>query len=420
MNWISEIWNGTWLTGIWDSLPAISQLNLASRFWDGVVDFLASYWHDVKIFTGLGIAVYLLAHMLAPFHRFTLFHPPRGSLFFRGLGMWFMYGCPALFLWEFACLFGRDAREYVFFGLIALALATIYLSRPILRNLRGFAYRWNKKPEILAGTKLIEPRELAKMIEEERVAEGHEPGILKIAEVTIPKFLEPRHTLLRGGPGAGKSQYLRHEISAIRAARQRAIVLDPSDAGFIPEFADLRKDYLINPFDGRAHRFDFRDYLTDDPASAALVASMIVPTDTSGKNAEWSQYAQQFVAYILEAIRHGEIITNQEIIHLCAVATAAELAEKSYWKGTPLYVMFQPGQERFFGSVRGILSTSIEFLRYEAPTGAQKLDIHTWITDEENEDSIIWLSYPIRQRKALQRVLLDVLFDGDHKPAFVA
>ncbi|ONC30059.1 hypothetical protein AQ915_20605 [Burkholderia pseudomallei] len=399
MDWISEIWNGTWLTGIWDSLPAMSQLNLAGRFWDGVADFLASYWHDVKIFTGLGIAVYLLAHLLAPFHRFTLFHPPRGNLFFRGLGMWFMYGCPALFLWEFACLFGRGAREYVFFGLIALALAMIYFARPILRNLRGFAYRSLKKPEIVAGTKVIDAKELATMINEEG-----EPGILSIDVVPIPKVAETTHIALRGGPGMGKTQFIKWLIAAVRRACQRAVVVDPSDNGLIPEFADFSKDILINPFDARSHRIDFRDFLDpDDPASPEHVASMIVPLDTSNdQQKQWSEWARQFLTYILEAIRVGEIISDQEIIRLCAIASAKELSEKSYWQGTPLYVMFQPGQDKWFGGVRGILSTSIEFLRYEFPDNAPKLNIKEWV--ENGQDSIIWLSFPMTQRKALRRI----------------
>lgn len=183
-----------------------------------------------------------------------------------------------------------------------------------------------------------------------------------VGQIPVPIELETRGFLLAGTPGTGKSQTLTHCLDALRADGALAVIADESGIYCERYYDEQRGDAILNPFDARCVPWSPLAEL-ESAAGIPALAKSLVP-DGEGSASEWNGYAQTFVEAVLEhCLAAG--LGNGELFRILVVADLEELREVC--AGTPAQPLLADGNERMFGSIRGIASSSAKFLQYLDP-----------------------------------------------------
>ena len=139
-----------------------------------------------------------------------------------------------------------------------------------------------------------------------------------LAAVPIELFEETKHFKLIGTTGTGKSTAIAELLRGLLARGDRAVIADP-DEGYLARFhMALRGDVILNPFDGRALRWDPMAELVGPADPEQLAASLIAAGDDAAGR-EWRLYARTFLASVLRRVRErdGDVA---DLWHLVSVA----------------------------------------------------------------------------------------------------
>lgn len=291
---------------------------------------------------------------------------------------------------------GKDAPSAGIFlvGIVVAAMIVTFL-RNIwhwLAEKAGSAVGGGSKDH-LRGAKLAGEREVARTLK-------HTPSRFSVGAVPVPVELETRGFLLAGSPGTGKSQTLTHALDALRADGARAVVADASGI-YTSRFHTDGRDVILNPFDGRCEFWSPLAEL-ESVADIPSLTKSLVP-DGEGSAAEWNGYAQTFVEAVLEHCFTNDL-TNGELFHFILSASNEELRE--ICEGTPAQPLLAEGNEKMFGSIRGIAGSSAKFLRYLDPAAGVKngFSIRRFVV-AENHNGWLFLSYQQQHRDALKSMI---------------
>lgn len=220
----------------------------------------------------------------------------------------------------------------------------------------GFAVGADKNH--LRGAKLADERSVA------RTLRG-QPSRFSIGEVPVPVELETRGFLITGTIGAGKSQTITRALDALRSDGALAVIADVSGIYTSRYFREGGQDAILNPFDERCVPWSPLAEL-DSSAGIPALAKSLVP-DGEGSAAEWNGYAQTFVEAVLEHCLSA-CLGNGELFRILVVADLEELRE--ICAGTPAQPLLADGNERMFGSIRGVASSAAKFLQYLDPNAS--------------------------------------------------
>ncbi len=209
----------------------------------------------------------------------------------------------------------------------------------------------------IRGAKIVSGNELNKILKSEE-------GDLSIAGHKVPAKLEALHFLVAGATGVGKSVAICEMLDGIAARGDRVFLADAGGNFLKAYYKPERRDLILNPLDSRAVNWsplaEMRSIWDAD-----LISMSIIP-DGEGSNAEWNKYAQNVASAILRHCWQNKL-TNKDIYRLAIIADVKEL--RDIFEGTPAQPLLAEGNERMFGSVRGIIGTYLspfQFLDQDA------------------------------------------------------
>ena len=224
-----------------------------------------------------------------------------------------------------------------------------------------------------------------------------ELGGIVIGGVPVPRELEPRHLLVTGAPGTGKSVTIAEILDAIRGRGDRAAVGDPKGE-YMARFWRAG-DVVLNPLDARSAQWSPLAEMRA-PEDAALLARSLVP-DAEGQDASWHRFAQQFLQGILLHC-HSASLDNAAIVHLSLHAKLDELRERL--AGTPAAGLLpEKADSPMFHSVRGTASPYIQPLSWLAPNaGAKAFSVRAWARDGAGA---AWWNYQDAQISAMRTLI---------------
>lgn len=143
------------------------------------------------------------------------------------------------------------------------------------------ANRKQKKKHI-RGAQFDETDELRALVEERGEASN-----VFLGGVPVPTSKLARHFSLTGDTGVGKSQLLMDVLDVVRAAGNKAIILD-KNGELMSHYYDPNRDYVLGPFDDRAFNWTpFCEGLNE--LDFERVSRSFIPSVTTGKEDHWPE-----------------------------------------------------------------------------------------------------------------------------------
>lgn len=221
--------------------------------------------------------------------------------------------------------------------------------------------------------------------------------------VAIPTAVETRSIAVVGSPGTGKSQAITIALDALRDGGARSsIIADPSGVYTARYYRADSGDVIINPFDARSVKWspiaEIR-HISDCPA----MARSIIP-DAEGEAREWNRYAQVLLQELL-AYCFSRRLNNGDLYKLI-IADNESL--KNILAGTPVTPLISDGNEKMLASVRSIVGSYTDFLRYLPPDiGANGYSIRDHIANQR--PGWIFLPYSPAQKDALKSMICAII-----------
>ena len=231
--------------------------------------------------------------------------------------------------------------------------------------------------------------------------QAKDAGVVSLAGLAIDRADEPKHFLLMGTTGTGKSVAIREMLLGAKARGDRAIIADP-DGGFLSRFYDAaRGDIILNPFDARSASWDMMGEVPNDFAAEQLAASL-VPSPGGTADATWAARSRTLLTAIL---RRGRLtgIDTAEVYRLFAIADRTEL--RTMLAGTAAEPFLAEGATRLFDSVRSSSGDAISALEYAAgATSGLPFSLTRWASDPADR-RWVFLPYRADQIAALKSLI---------------
>lgn len=229
-------------------------------------------------------------------------------------------------------------------------------------------------------------------------------GPATLAGVPIPLQDETKHFKLIGTTGTGKSTAIRELLYAALLRGDRAIIADP-DGAYLAHFYDLsRGDVILNPFRGEARKWDLFAEVRETQDIEQLAAALI-PDSGDGERV-WSDYARTFLSELIQqGVLSGER-SDRELFRLVTGAPTEEL--RALLGGTAAGPFLEAGNERMFGSVRSVASSSLRALEYTIRQRAQPFSVRQWVRGASLAPSAgraLFLPYKAGEIAALRTVI---------------
>jgi len=228
---------------------------------------------------------------------------------------------------------------------------------------------------------------------------GEEPG-LHIGSVRMPKSLEPRHTFIIGGPGAGKTNCEAQIIEDLKERNAQAIVYD-FKGDYLRRFYDPDKDIIFNPLDARSVGWNLFNEIETSMDIDAMAASLI-PHSISQHDTFFPDAARDVFAGILYYLYHLNMRSNSDIWDM-VTSDASQILQylRSIPEGRGAAKHIElPGSTQSQG-VFGTLMEYAKALKYMAQTDGP-FRIKDWL--HSGEGMIFVTNYSIIQ-EALRPIL---------------
>lgn len=232
------------------------------------------------------------------------------------------------------------------------------------------------------GARIVDGKQLQQILK-------NEAGELTIGGQKYPNRIEPLHLLIAGATGTGKSVVISEMLDSIQARGDRVFLADAGGNFLKLYYSPERGDVVLNPLDARSVSWSPLAEM-QGLWDADMIGKSIVP-DGDGSSKEWNGYAQVITSAILKHCWNGGL-NNAEIFRLAVVATLDELRE--IFAGTPAQALVAEGNERMFGSVRGIVGTYLTPFQYLDPAaGKNAWSLKKYVGNESTKG---WLFFNFR------------------------
>ncbi|MGO9145831.1 MAG: type IV secretion system DNA-binding domain-containing protein [Desulfomonilia bacterium] len=226
-----------------------------------------------------------------------------------------------------------------------------------------------------------------------------EPG-LPVGSVRMPKSLEPRHTFIIGGPGAGKTNCAAQIIEDLKKRNAQAIIYD-FKGDYLRRFYEEEKDIIFNPLDARSVGWNLFNEI-ETPMDIDAMATSLIPHSISQIDTFFPDAARDVFAGILYYLYNENQRSNRHIWE--TVTSDAEyilecLQGMPEGRGAAKHIEL-PGSTQSQG-VFGTLMEYAKGLKYMAQTDGQ-FKIKDWL---HNGEGMIYITnYSIIQ-EALRPIL---------------
>lgn len=293
--------------------------------------------------------------------------------------------------YEFGIWLLAGAGIYIFINLGLLAYNAIFKGAAFL----GLGKSDNGAAgDHIRGARLVDGRQLQKILAKEKAD-------LTVGAQKIPERLEALHFLIAGTTGVGKSVAISEMLDGIADRGDRVFLADAGGNFLKNYYRPERGDIILNPLDGRAVSWSPLAEM-ESAWDADQIAKSIVPNGDGGSK-EWNQYAQTIASAILRHCWENNL-TNADIFRIAVVADIEELRE--IFAGTPAQALVADGNERMFGSIRGIVGTYITPFQYLDPAAGvdNGFSLKT-ITQSEKANNWLFFNFRDDQLETLAPII---------------
>lgn len=174
-----------------------------------------------------------------------------------------------------------------------------------------------KEKKHISGHIVKLPKEVAIFLRKNNKASD-----LTIGNVPLVKDSEVKHILITGSTGSGKTNCLHSLLPKIRQKGQPAIIVD-TEGDMVARYYRPGKDIIINPFDKRAHHWDFWQEIKSNRDLKKVATSFFPdsPPDAFDYDKKWTSWGRMLFIGILEYLRTEEIDSKEKIISKGAKTT---------------------------------------------------------------------------------------------------
>ncbi len=228
--------------------------------------------------------------------------------------------------------------------------------------------------EFVRGGKLVDPKELAKVIKR-----TSKTGGMTVANIPIPKDSEPAHFLIVGAPGTGKSVTYKEMGQVIRKRGERAIFYDPSGE-MVENFYREGYDVILSPFDARGRAWDIWTECKEDYEFDQLATSFI--PDQKSNDPFWATAARIVFAAMARKLADHPKRSNKLLVDKILNADMEEIID--FLKGTEGASILSEGAEKMASSVRAVMATYIRPLKYLQDSGPT-FSIKDWVRNDDGD-----------------------------------
>lgn len=196
-------------------------------------------------------------------------------------------------------LIKRKAEKQLYYSILSYTFSAIYLL--------AFWYtaRTRKEETFLRGVQTTPLHAMNKALAR---AAGDSGGI-RIGETVLPRAMEPKHTLILGTAGSGKSVLMNQILAQVIARRDRIVIYDPK--GEYVEKLFCIGDSIWNPFDARSVGWNIFNELHSQPDYDTISRSLFAPPDS--RDTYWYTCAADVFRTGLVYLRLNNKTTNSEM-----------------------------------------------------------------------------------------------------------
>ena len=253
---------------------------------------------------------------------------------------------------------------------------------------------------VLRGARLVTGKELARRTRTKR-QKGTAAVQVEVANVPIPTTCEPRHFMLAGSTGKGKTVAISELLSTALARGDRCIVVDPNGYA-LARFAK-KGDTVLNPFDMRSPGWSPFNEIRR-PHDYLLLAKSIAPDSSDPGSQQWHGYAQQLLTETMRAMAQAGENSTERLRYWLTVAPAAELA--SFLAGSAASGLFERGAEKALASTRFILSNFMQSYQYLRDG---EFSLRRWLEKSRGNLFLVWREDMLDSLQPLISSWIDIL-----------
>jgi type IV secretory pathway TraG/TraD family ATPase VirD4 len=201
-----------------------------------------------------------------------------------------------------------------------------------------------------------------------------QPNGITLAGLPVALADETKHFKLIGTTGTGKSTAIQEILTAALARGDRAIIADP-DGGYLRRFYDETRDVILNPFDPDARKWDLFGEITNDFDVEQLARSLI--PDSGMQDRIWTEYGRTLFSAIVQQAINADTRSDAELLQLLIDEPVEKL--RLMLAGTSAAPFFAEGNEKMLGSIRSVMTSAINTLKYTVRQQATPLSVRQWV-----------------------------------------
>ncbi|HGV0688960.1 TPA: type IV secretion system DNA-binding domain-containing protein [Escherichia coli] len=201
----------------------------------------------------------------------------------------------------------------------------------------------------LRGTRIVSAGKLKRMTREKAKQ-------VTVAGVPMPRDAEPRHLLVNGATGTGKSVLLRELAYTGLLRGDRMVIVDPN-GDMLSKFG-REKDVILNPYDKRTKGWSFFNEIRNDYDWQRYALS-VVPRGKTDEAEEWASYGRLLLRETAKKLALIGTPSMRELFHWTTIATFDDL--RAFLEGTLAESLFAGSNEasKALTSARFVLSDKL-------------------------------------------------------------
>ena len=201
----------------------------------------------------------------------------------------------------------------------------------------------------LRGTRIVSGGKLKRMTREKAKQ-------VTVAGVPMPRDAEPRHLLVNGATGTGKSVLLRELAYTGLLRGDRMVIVDPN-GDMLSKFG-RDKDIILNPYDKRTKGWSFFNEIRNDYDWQRYALS-VVPRGKTDEAEEWASYGRLLLRETAKKLALIGTPSMRELFHWTTIATFDDL--RAFLEGTLAESLFAGSNEasKALTSARFVLSDKL-------------------------------------------------------------
>lgn len=201
----------------------------------------------------------------------------------------------------------------------------------------------------LRGTRIVSAGKLKRMTKDKSKQ-------VTVAGVPMPHDAEPRHLLVNGATGTGKSVLLRELAYTGLLRGDRMVIVDPN-GDMLSKFG-RDKDIVLNPYDQRTQGWSFFNEIRNDYDWQRYALS-VVPRGKTDEAEEWASYGRLLLRETAKKLSLIGTPSMRELFHWTTIATFDDL--RAFLEGTLAESLFAGSNEasKALTSARFVLSDKL-------------------------------------------------------------